>query len=225
MASTTTTDSQGALAPAQLTWINLFAMHHLAGLTVRDIAKRANTSTDLVYAAFKDTQVGLRADRRSPCLVLKDGLNEENLRRLHCDEDRSVRDIADLLNVSDTHVYRLFKEYGIERRSSERRPHVAVAEVLTKDVLTQLLHEEGLRVREVADRFGCTRGCVYGHMRLHGVKATARNETHRPAGLNRANVEKWYYSDMETVATIADRLGTAKRTVLRFMDEQGLERR
>jgi hypothetical protein len=67
---------------------------------------------------------------------------EDDLRRLYETEDRSVREIADLLGCSKDIVFRCLKEYQIKARANARRSNLRQYDL---QVLEEGIKAEGLR--------------------------------------------------------------------------------
>lgn len=119
----------------------------------------------------------------------------------------------------------MLRFYEIELRRGDSRPPVYVHELLTREVLVEMVDGQGLRAPEIAELYGCTRETVYNHLRKHGVKPTGRYANHRPASLTVETVDRLYYKQGHTLQQVAKHIGVSKRTIIRFMDRNNMWRR
>jgi hypothetical protein len=131
--------------------------------SIRDIAALKHVPTRTVYSLLIRYRIprrpaGFRSVRIEPANVL---FNEATLRRLYLAEQRSIRDIAALHQVSTRMVYDAMNRYHIPRRTvGYRRPPESVISIADRymDVATlrRLYEEEGQSIAMIAQSVGCS---------------------------------------------------------------------
>ena len=131
--------------------------------TIRDIAAIEQVSVRTVYETLIRFRIprrlaGFRGKRIDPTDVLFD---ESTLRYLYVEEERSIREIAALYQVSTRVIYDALSHHRIPRRTSgRRRPAPAVValgnSLLDKATLQRLYHEEGLSIAAIAAAVACS---------------------------------------------------------------------
>lgn len=106
----------------------------------------------------------------------------DTLRRLHVEEGRSQREIAEILDCGQTTVYRWLQKHGIEKPKPWRDP----------EILRRLYWDEGRSAREIANRLGCSKEPVDRAMRDHGIPHR-RPDWERPPGFGTdyLGYERW----------------------------------
>ena len=85
---------------------------------------------------------GSKVKKRNPGLPARKKINKEKLEQLYVKKNKSIRDIADLLNCSKDRIYRALKDYGIERRSHTWGPKL---ECYDLNFLRELINKKGYR--------------------------------------------------------------------------------
>jgi predicted DNA-binding protein YlxM (UPF0122 family) len=130
--------------------------------SIREISQLMHVSTRGVYDALIYYRIPRRASgfRNPQAQPANTALDEATLRRLYLDEERSIRDIAALCNVSTRMVYDAMGRYNIARRTSghrKQRPMVLELEGNTIDeaTLRRMYEEEGQSIAEIAAAVSC----------------------------------------------------------------------
>jgi len=130
--------------------------------SIRAIAALAHVPTRTVYTALIRYRIprrpaGFRGVRAE---AADDSLSEATLRRLYLEEERSIRDIAALYQVSTRKVYDAMRRYRIPRRTAgHRRPTLPTQsrtdEFFDEATLQRLYTEEGQSIAAIAAAVAC----------------------------------------------------------------------
>jgi predicted DNA-binding protein YlxM (UPF0122 family) len=130
--------------------------------SIREIAQLEHIPTRTVYDALIYYRIPRRASGfRSPRVQPASApLDESTLRRLYLDEERSIRNIAALYQVSTRMVYDGLSRYRIPRRTTgHRRPSAAVIDLadgsIDEATLRRLYEEEGQSIAAIAASVAC----------------------------------------------------------------------
>ncbi|HNP71863.1 MAG TPA: hypothetical protein PKK15_12160 [Kouleothrix sp.] len=131
--------------------------------SIRDIAALLGASTRVVYDALIHYRIprrtaGFRPVHEEPA---EDRLDEAMLRRWYLEEERSIRAIADLAQVSTRVVYEALIRYGIPRRTAGQRPAGVAAGALPsapidEPTLRRLYEQEGRSIAAIAAALACS---------------------------------------------------------------------
>ena len=130
--------------------------------SIRAIAALEGIPTRMIYDALIHYRIprraaGFRSPRVQPASVL---LDEPTLRRLYLDEERSIRNIAALYQVSTRMVYDALSRYRIPRRAAgNRRQRITVLDLaggpIDEVTLRRLYEEEGQSIAAIAASVAC----------------------------------------------------------------------
>jgi predicted DNA-binding protein YlxM (UPF0122 family) len=130
--------------------------------SIRDIAAIEHVSTRAIYDALIHYDIprrpaGFQNKRPQPKHT---PFNEAALRRLYLEEERSIRNIAALYEVSTRSVYDALSNYRIPRRKAgQQRPAPNVItfgnSVLDKATLQRLYQEDGQSIAAIAASIAC----------------------------------------------------------------------
>jgi predicted DNA-binding protein YlxM (UPF0122 family) len=130
--------------------------------SIREIAQLEDVPTRTVYDALIRYRIprraaGFRSTRVQPASI---SLEEPALRRLYLDEERSIREIAALYQVSTRMVYDAMGRYRIPRRTSgHRKPGTTVLDLadgtIDEATMRRLYEEEGLSIAAIAASVSC----------------------------------------------------------------------
>ena len=159
--------------------------------TIRDIATMEQVSLRTVY----ETLIRFRIPRRQAGfsgkrVELDNALfDESHLRHLYLKEERSIRDIAALYQVSTRMVYDALSHYRIPRRIGKpQRPAPAVIvlgnSLLDKVTLQRLYQEEGLSITAIAAAVACSPSRVRNALVRWGIARRRRGRQYGPTRID-----------------------------------------
>jgi predicted DNA-binding protein YlxM (UPF0122 family) len=156
--------------------------------SIRDIARLANVPTRAVYDALIRYRIPRRPagfHQKSP-QPAQASLDEATLRGLYQHEQRSIREIAALQQVSTRVVYDALSRYRIPRRpAGQPRPAPDTItfgdQVLDKPGLQRLYQEDGLSIAELAVSLACPPSRIRSALVRWGI---ARRRRGRQEGSN-----------------------------------------
>ena len=130
--------------------------------SIREIAQLEHVPTRSVYDALVHYRIprrasGFRSPRAQPASA---PLDEATLQRLYLDEERSIRNIAALYQVSTRMVYDTLSRYRIPRRTTgHRQPRPAMLELpagtIDEAALRRMYEEEGQSIAAIAASVSC----------------------------------------------------------------------
>jgi predicted DNA-binding protein YlxM (UPF0122 family) len=130
--------------------------------SIREISQLVHVSTRSIYDALIHYRIPRRASGfRSPqAQPAKKALDEATLRHLYLEEERSIRDIAALCQVSTRMVYDTMGRYNIARRTSGyRKPRPRMLELaagtIDEATLRRMYEEEGQSIAAIAAAVSC----------------------------------------------------------------------
>jgi len=124
--------------------------------SIRNIAILRELPVQVVSEALDQYHIPRRpAGFRSKYQYAGSWLDEDTLRRLYVTEQRTIRDIASLYQVSTRLVYDAISRYGIPRRSHGRRQPAPTEiafgnSVFDKATLERLYQEQGQSIAAIA---------------------------------------------------------------------------
>jgi hypothetical protein len=163
--------------------------------SIRDIAALEHVPTRTVYDALIHYRIprrrsGFRSNYLPPANPLFD---EATLRRLYLEEQRSIRDIAALYQVSTRMVYDAMSRYRIPRRTAgQRRPAPLVIQVangvLDEATLRRMYEEEGQSIAAIAAAVACTPARIRNALVRWGIERRRRGRPYRAVPLDQDNI-------------------------------------
>ena len=103
---------------------------------------------------------GIKTKKRGPGRPAGDRPKRSELQRLYVKEGRSIREIAEILDISKDKVYRALEAYGIGRRAKTRRSRL---EQYSLGHLREKIKKEGMG--RAADSLGVSRQFLRRHLR------------------------------------------------------------
>ena len=132
-------------------------------LSIRAIAELKQAPTRTIYDALIQYRIPrrparFRSSRAEPVVAPFD---EACLRRLYLAEERSIRDIAALYQVSTRMVYDALSHYRIPRRTSgfrqpSERPFTLAGGTIDQMMLRRLYEEQGMSIAAIAAEAQCS---------------------------------------------------------------------
>jgi predicted DNA-binding protein YlxM (UPF0122 family) len=148
--------------------------------SIRDIAELLHVPTRTVYDALIRYRIPRRpASHRQPRpQPAERQLDEASLRRWYLDEERSIRAIAELAQVSTRAVYEALIAYGIPRRSGGQRPseeaEVVEASGVDEVALRRLYEDEGRSIAAIAAALACSPSRIRSALVRWGIERRPR---------------------------------------------------
>jgi hypothetical protein len=120
-------------------------------------------------------------------------LDEENLRRLYLDEERSIRDIATFYHISTRMVYDALSRYHIPRRTVGHRrlgaTVVTTAEgALDEATLRRMYEQEGQSIATIAAEAACTPARIRNALIRWGIARRRRGRRYGAVLPNQGNI-------------------------------------
>ena len=103
---------------------------------------------------------GIKVEKKGAGRPAGDRPKKSELQRLYVKEERSIREVAEILGCSKDKVYRALEEYGISRRSRVRRSRL---EQYSLRFIREKIKKEGMG--ETADFLGVSRQFLRRHLR------------------------------------------------------------
>ena len=162
--------------------------------SIRDIAAIERVPTCTVY----DALIRYNIPRRSAGFHKRiqpphTSFNEATLRRLYLDEERSIRNIATLCQVSTRMVYDALSRYRIPRRTTGKQQPAPSAitfgdSAFDKATLQRLYHEEGQSIAEIAAAAACPPARIRNALVRWGIPRRRRGRRHGPVFMRQGEV-------------------------------------
>jgi transposase-like protein len=159
--------------------------------SIRAIAQLEQVPTRTVYEALICYHIPRRASgfRSPPVQPASVPLDEPTLRRLYLDEERSIRNIAALYQVSTRMVYDSMCRYRIPRRTTgHRRPGATVIDVadgsIDEATLRRLYEEEGQSIAAIAASVACAPSRIRNALVRWGIARRRRGRQPGPIFMN-----------------------------------------
>jgi hypothetical protein len=160
--------------------------------SIRDIAAIEHVPTRTIY----DALIRYRIPRRPAGFHNKilqptnASFSEATLRQLYLAEERSIRDIAALYQVSTRMVYDAMSRYRIPRRTAgQRRPAPLVIQVangvLDEATLRRTYEEEGQSIAAIAAAVACTPARIRNALVRWGIERRRRGRRDGAVPLDR----------------------------------------
>lgn len=161
-----------------------------------------------------DTYKGMRVHQSQAGHMDKPWKDEENLRKLYCEEELTTREIGSELGCEGTTVAHWIREYDIKKE-----------EVPWKDeeTLRDLYWDEGLTQDEIAEKWGCGSTTIGSWMEKFGIERRSSSDWKAVDELRDGDRLRQLYHDEElTQGEIADLFGCEQATVSRWMRRHGI---
>jgi len=155
--------------------------------SIRNIAAIEHVPTRTIYDALMHYRIprrpaGYHTKRLQPTHA---SFSEATLRQLYLDEERSIRNIAALYEVSTRVVYNALSHYRIPRRKGgQQRPVSSVItfgnRVLDKATLQRLYHEDGQSIAAIAASVESPPARIRNALVRWGIARRRRGRPYRP---------------------------------------------
>jgi transcriptional regulator with XRE-family HTH domain len=153
-------------------------------------------------------------------------ITAEKLTELYHEQGLTLAQTAKAVGVSVPTVRVRMAEFGIDVRSrggAGGRKKI----VISKEKLTELYHEQGLTLQEVADKCGVSLPTVRARMEEHGVdvRSPGRSTGSKLVELDEQQLTELYHEQGLTLAETAEALNVSPGTVRNRMLEFGIDTR
>jgi len=111
-------------------------------------------------------------------------IDKQTLHKLYWEEKKSLKEIAEILGVSDCTVLRWMREYNIPRRTRGESKRIFYERErrkrgVSKDVLERLYWDEGKSAEEIGRIFGVRGSVVQEWMKKYGIPLRSRSESQK----------------------------------------------
>lgn len=142
--------------------------------------------------------------------------DEDTMRRLYVDQQLSIPEIADELEIGTTTVENWLERHGIDTRDRGGKPDDAAYK--DADLIRELYREKDLSRDEIADRLDCTVGDVRYTIEKHGIEKRSK-PWHDPETLRQKCEE-----ENIPVPELADRWVCGETTLYYHLYKHDIER-
>ncbi|KHO49074.1 MAG: hypothetical protein QT01_C0008G0004 [archaeon GW2011_AR6] len=196
---------------------------------ISNISAELESGEKSVSDWLKDFGIHVRtiSEARRP----KDFINptKEELERMYVAEGKSSIKIGDELGVSNHHITRLMKEYGIPLRDpSHMASRSAESRIPTKEELDMKYIGEHKSKKELADEYKVTPTTIGDYLKKYGIPIRSASEQRLPAGFvepSREQLNEWYNQEGKDSDAIAAMLGITRYKVKSLLQEKGVKKR
>jgi transposase len=172
--------------------------------SIREIAQMSGWSPSLVR--YKCIKYGIKL--RVNTWNRKVNLKKSVLMRLYVKENKSVKEVAEILSCSLSTVVKRCNEHGIPLRSQR-------VEGLTKPLLQKLYVKEGKTTREIAKIIGCSAYPILAKCKAFGIPL--RNPGTEKVQIDRSTLGRLYLKEGKNKTEIAKILNCSASVIsLRF---------
>jgi predicted DNA-binding protein YlxM (UPF0122 family) len=174
-------------------------------LSIRAIAELKQVPTRTIYDALIQYRIPRRPAkfRSSRAEPIAAPFDEASLRRLYVGEERSIRDIAALYQVSTRMVYDALSHYRIPRRTSgfrqpSRNLFTLAGGTIDQVALRRLYEEQGLSIAAIAAEAQCSPSWVRNALVRWGIARRRRGRRYS------AEVGGWETSAAQREVKVGD---------------------
>jgi transposase/transposase-like protein len=183
-------------------------------LTVAAVATHLGVATGTAHKWLLAAGVPMRPPVTTPRVAVDD----DDIRRLYISAGHTAAEIADHLGCPTTTVYDRLQRLGVPRRPAEPRQRRRPAD----DELRRLYGDEGLSLRQLAERFSVTPQAVRNGLVAASIprrsSAAPQHEPDLPTLID-------LYTEGWTGTQLARRFNCSKATIYRRLDRAGVPRR
>jgi len=178
--------------------------------STRDIAHMAGCSpTKVRYRCIK-YGIELRANTWNRKINIKKSV----LLKLYVKENKSLREVAEILSCSSETVIKRCKEHAIPLRSQR-------IEGLTKPLLQQCYLKEGKTTREIAKDLGCSANLIRLKCKKFGIPL--RNPGTKKIEIDESRLRRLYLKEGKCMYEIAETVNCSPGVISRRIEKLGLK--
>jgi DNA-binding CsgD family transcriptional regulator len=178
--------------------------------SIREIAQMARCSpTKVRYRCIK---YGIKL--RSNTWNKKINIKKSVLMRLYVKENKSFKEVADILSCSRTTVLTRCREHGIPLRSNR-------IEGLTKSLLHKLYIKEGKTTRDIAIIMGCSGDLIRRRCKRLGIPL--RNPGAKKLEIDESRLRRLYLKEGKCMYEIAKRFNCSVDVISKRIRRLGLK--
>ncbi|WP_161605724.1 HNH endonuclease [Natrinema pallidum] len=148
------------------------------------------------------------------------------LQEHYIEQQLSAPEVADKAGVSKSAVYTWLDQHGIETRSmSEAKADGDTEPLQDPEWLREQYHDGEQSTYDIAAECGVTRPTVCNWMRRHGIQFRDQTDGDVEQLLDGEWLREQYCEQDRPTTAIADELGLDHRTVRKYMDKHGIDRK
>jgi len=146
----------------------------------------------------------------------KINIKKSVLMGLYVKENKSLKEVAEILSCSSAIVVKRCKEHGIPLRSQYLKG-------LTKPLLQKLYVKEGKTTREIADMVGCSGNLIRLKCKKFGVPL--RNPGNKKVQIDESTLRRLYLKEQKCMYEIAKILNCSTSFISKRIRRLGLKKR
>lgn len=158
----------------------LWQLHVEEDKSVGAIAKILNVSRDTIVKNLNKNKIPIKNHNKANKIIL----NKQDLVELHVNQDKSVAEIARILNVCDSIVKKYLIQYNIQFKNHEEKRKVNIE----KKDLIDLYVIQNKTLKEIGKIFNCSYSAISCQLKKYNIKT-------RPGGF--ANVYKRFNDNIK----------------------------
>jgi len=204
--------------------------YHEQKKTTYEIADTARVCQSTILRWMKKHGI----ERRSPSKARTDGHIElledpEWLREQYLENECTLSEIADLVDVSRGTVRDRMKKHGIERRSqSEIHSDGNIEPLRNEEWLREQYWEQNKTLREISDEVNLSPTAVRNWMDRHDIETRSLSESHTDGNVDRLANKEWlrdqYRNQKKSPPEIADEIDVHAATVRSWIERHGIKK-
>lgn len=152
----------------------------------------------------------------------------ETLRKLYWNDGKTTTEIADKFGENTGTIVYWMDKHGIEREAKGKRRRSGDSRLYDKESLKKLYKAEKKSIYEIADELDVTPTTVSEWLAKHGIEARDSSDAQTRGEFPYKNADKLrslYHDEGMTLAEIGNKYGVEQSTVVRWFDNEGIERR
>ncbi len=130
-------------------------------------------------------------------------ITKEQLKKLHIEEKKTIKEIAEIFNCSKDTISRRLKEYGLTKASKPRQETVEMTEYKNK---IKDLYLSGKTCKEIGTLLNKSERTISGHLKTLGIQIRSSKK------INQEDFEK-LWNDGKSDKEIADYFGVKEITI------------
>jgi DNA-binding CsgD family transcriptional regulator len=179
--------------------------------SIRDIAKMYGCSYFAIR--YRCIKYGIKL---RPVSSWRIRIDKSVLKRLYAKDNKSSKEIADILSCSSATILKRFKEYSIPLRNQRIKG-------ITKPLLKKFYLKEGKTIREIAEIMGCSGEVI--RKRCKQFDIPLRNPGTKKIHMNESTLRKLYVKEGNNLTEIAKILNCSTSVIFQRVKRLGLKKR
>lgn len=186
-----------------------------SGISTVELARREGCSVHAVADRLHSLDVRMR-----PPGEVRARIDDEWLRRAYADDGIRAPELAKLLGVGKSTVYRKLRYLGIESRS-----RAAVSTDEERAWLRNAYVVEKMRLASIAAELGCSKQCVFRTLRRMGIEPRTNGVLESLTSVDTDWLRTQYAELGRSSYEIAADIGCNSKTVWRMLRDRGIPTR